>query len=151
MIGHLARPQFESLRIASNPERQLKSKWRLVRCLYEVGYDAKQLRDLIQTIDRMLQLRSDLDGLLDVGPERLDGEKHMAFISSMERTWEARGVARSVLKFLSRGCGLLPMDLQSRIEQLPLEELEELADQAADLKSITAIEEWLSRRNAISQ
>src|SRR5438093_7324387 len=62
----LARAQIAALRTARHPERRLEVKWKLVRSLYELGYDADELRLVFRWINRMMQLRSDLEELFSV-------------------------------------------------------------------------------------
>ena len=125
-----------------------------MRSLYELGYDAEQLRAIFRAIDRMMRLRSDLDELLDLRLTQFEEEKQMPSVSSLERLWEARGEARgipkSAVKVLSRQCGTLPDDLQERIRKLPVAALEELIDRSVEFGSIEAVETWLAQRESAS-
>ena len=57
----LARAQIEALRTTGDPERRYRAKWRLVRKLYELGYNAEELREIFRLIDWSgLLLRSTL-------------------------------------------------------------------------------------------
>ncbi len=144
----MARAQIEALRTARHPERRFEIKWKLVRSLYDLGYDADQLRLVFRWIDRMLQLRSDLDQLFEVRLTALEEERSMPYVTSVERIWEARGAANSVMKVLSRLCGTLPDAMQERISRLPFTTLETLAEEAVDLRSIADVQAWLAEHTS---
>jgi hypothetical protein len=57
----LARAQIAALRTAGDPEGRYRAKWQLVRNLYEIGYNADQVRELFTLIDWMMHLRVDLE------------------------------------------------------------------------------------------
>jgi hypothetical protein len=151
----LARAQIEALRTARNPERRAEVKWNMVRRLYELGYDADELRLVFRWIDRMMQLRSDLDKLLTVKLAEFEEEKTMPYVTSVERFYiaqgEARGLFAGVTRFLSRLCGPLPDEIQARIRELPHASLETLADDAAGMHSIESIETWLQQHSSNAQ
>ncbi len=135
----------------------------MVRRLYELGYDADELRLVFRWIDRMMQLRSDLDALLTVKLTEFEEEKTMPYVTSVERFYMARaeaqgeergktqGLFAGVTKFLSRLCGPLPEEIQTRISELPRANLELLAEDAADMHSIENIEAWLQQHSSNAQ
>jgi hypothetical protein len=57
----LARAQIAALRTAGDPEGRYRAKWQLVRNLYEIGYNAEQVREMFGLIDWMMHLRRDLE------------------------------------------------------------------------------------------
>ena len=56
----LARAQIEALRTAGDPEGRYRAKWSLVRSLYDLGYNAQQVREIFRLIDWMMHLRARL-------------------------------------------------------------------------------------------
>ncbi|NET62816.1 MAG: DUF4351 domain-containing protein [Symploca sp. SIO2E6] len=52
-----------------------------------------------------------------------------------------------VLKLLSRKVGQLPPKLESQIQALPLEELEELAEALLDFSTLDDLSAWLHKNN----
>ena len=155
----LARAQIAALRTARNPERRLEVKWNMVRRLYELGYDADELRLVFRWIDRMMQLRSDLENLLTLKLAEFEEEKTMPYVTSVEKFFiaraeaqgEARGLCAAVIKFLSRLCGSLPDEIQTRIRELSHADLEELSGDAADMHSVENIEAWLQQHSSNAQ
>ncbi|MCX7419243.1 MAG: DUF4351 domain-containing protein [Planctomycetia bacterium] len=80
----------------------------------------------------------------------------MPYVTSVERFYiaraeaqgEARGLCAGVIKFLSRLCGTLPDEIQTRIRELPREALEELSGDAADMHAIESLEAWLQQHSS---
>ena len=152
----LARAQIEALRTAGDPERRLEIKWKLVRSLYDLGYDADELRRIFRWIDRMMQLRSDLEAAFKIRLTDFEKEQTVPYLTSLERSWlaegraegeargEAHGVAKSAILVLSRLCGELPAELQSRIHSLPVEAAEQLVSDAIEMRKLADVEAWLA-------
>ena len=63
----LARAQIEALRTAGDPEGRYRAKWLLVRGLYDLGYNAQQVREIFRLIDWMMHLRVDLEAQFEQG------------------------------------------------------------------------------------
>ncbi|HLQ44369.1 MAG TPA: hypothetical protein VK137_06555, partial [Planctomycetaceae bacterium] len=99
----LARAQIAALRTARHPERRLESKWKLVRSLYEMGYDADGLRRVFRWIDRMLQLRGDLEQLFTIRLTEFEEERSMPYVTSVERVQLARAEAQGEARGEARG------------------------------------------------
>lgn len=57
---------------------------------------------------------------------------------------EAREAAKMTLRLLTRRCGLLTETTASRIQSLPLEQLEALADALLDFQGPSDLAAWLS-------
>ena len=159
----LARAQIAALRTARNPERRLEIKWKLVRSLYELGYDADRLRLVFRWIDRMMQLRSDLDQLFTVRLTEFEEERTMPYVTSVERVQlaraeaqgeargEARGASSLVIKILLRLCGSLSEETQERIRRLPREMVDTLAEEGIGMHSTADVEEWLQQHEPDAQ
>lgn len=72
------------LRTASDPNGRYHAKRRLVRKLYEVGYNAEEVRSIFQVIDRMMHLRQDLMERFNQDLEEVEEELNMLYLSSLE-------------------------------------------------------------------
>ena len=147
----VARAQIEALRTSSDPEGRYRAKWQLVRNLYQLGYNAEELRELFRLIDWMMHLREDLGQKLVIELSALEESLNMPYVTSVERIAEARGEARGeakgrasvVLKLLDKLCGPLPDNVQQQVCQLPVKALEALADALLDFRSLEHLQSWL--------
>jgi hypothetical protein len=139
----LARAQVEALRTAGDAEGRYRAKWRLVRGLYESGYNADQIRTLFRLIDWMMHLRSDLSERFEQELTALEENLQMPYVTSVERIAEARGTANVLLKQLRKLCGPLPEGVEDRVRKLSLERLEALGEAVLDLHSLRDLEAWL--------
>jgi predicted transposase YdaD len=61
-----------------------------------------------------------------------------------EARGEARGEAKVTLRQLSRRCGPLSAEQESRIRSLPLERLEALAEALLDFEGMADLNAWLA-------
>ena len=151
----LARAQIEALRTASDPVGRYRAKWRLVRSLYESGYNADQVRELFRLIDWMMHLRNDLSERFEEELIALEDSLKMPYITSVERIAEARGEALGeargavrggasvLLRQLGKLCGPLPRGVEERIHKLSLERLEALGEAVLGIESLQDLESWL--------
>jgi len=144
----LARAQIEALRTASDPEGRYRAKWRLVRHLYEAGYNAEQVRELFRLIDWMMHLRDDLSERFEQELTALEESLKMPYVTSVERIAEARGKASGgatvLLRLLGKLCGPLPEGVESRVRKLSMERIEALGEAALGLRSLEDLEAWLA-------
>jgi hypothetical protein len=155
----LARAQIAALRTAGDPEGRYVAKWRLVRNLYESGYNADQVRELFRLIDWMMHLRADLSERFEEELIALEDSRKMPYITSVERIAEARGEARGEVRGEARGAtrggasvilrqlgkllGSLPEGVEERIRRLTLERLQALGEAVLGFKSLQDLESWL--------
>jgi hypothetical protein len=151
----VARAQIEALRTAGDPDGRYRAKWRLVRNLYELGYNAQELREVFRLIDWMMHLREDLSQRFDQELKTLEESLNMPYVTSFERNAEARGVAIGeargkveggasvLLKQLVKVCGPLPKDIEQRIRVLPLQQLEALGEALLGFRSLADLQDWL--------
>lgn len=147
----LARAQIAALRTAGDPTGRYEFKWQLVRNLYEAGYDADQLREIFRLIDWMMHLRPDLETEFERELTAFEEERNMPYLTSVERVAEARGAARGVLKVLSALCGTLPVDAENQILALPMESVDELAEEIVRLRTADDVMRWLDARAATNE
>jgi hypothetical protein len=154
----LARAQVEALRTAGDPEGRYRAKWQLVRGLYDLGYNAQEVRQLFALIDWMMHLRPDLEERFRVELSSLEEERRMPYVTSIERLaqaqgearGEARGMASVVLAQLSEVCGRLSEEEQLRVRSLSTDQLDELAKALLQFESLADLKNWLSAHAASS-
>jgi len=143
----IARAQIEALQTASDPEGRYRAKWRLVRNLYDLGYNAEELREIFRLIDWMMTLREDLNQKFEQELTALEESLNMPYVTSVERIAEARGEARGVasllVELLAGRCGPLPDDIEQRIRGLPMRRLRELGKAVFDFRSNGDVQSWL--------
>jgi hypothetical protein len=147
----VARAQIEALRTANDPEGRYQAKWRLVRNLYDLGYNAEEVREIIRLIDGMMQLPEDLSQRFEQELTALEESLNMPYVTSMEQIAEARGEAKGeakgganvLLKQLRRVCGSVSEDLEQRVRRLSVDGVEALGEALLDFRSAQDAEAWL--------
>jgi len=143
----LARAQIAALQTASDPEGRFRAKYQLVRNLYDLGYNAEQVRDLFRLIDWMLHLRIDLEERFKVELNQLEESLQMPYVTSIERIAKtegrAEGGAEVLLKVLTKRWGRLSDETQQQLRRLSLEQLATLGETVLDLASPEELQTWL--------
>jgi len=109
----------------ANPEQRAKSKWLLVRGLYDKGLEREQIIKLFQIIDRMMTLPNPLQQSLDFKIQKFEEERTMPLLSNME----LRGVEIGALR---KAQDDIKTVLQIRLGQVP-SEIEEALNNISDL------------------
>jgi hypothetical protein len=141
----LARAQIEALRTAGDPEERYRSKWLLVRGLYDLGYNPQEVREVIRLVDWMMHLRVDLEQRFRQELNIFEEQQNMPYITSMERLAEARGKADTLVVQLTKLCGSLPEAHEGRIRDLSIEQLQKLGEDLLDFHSLADLERWLEQ------
>jgi hypothetical protein len=151
----IARAQIAALRTASDPEGRYQAKWQLVRNLYEVGYNAEDVRELFRLIDWMMHLREDLTERFKQELDELEESLQMPYVTSVERLAKAEGIAEGkaegiaeggvtvLMKQLTKVCGPLPEDVQQRIQRMSIGQLAALGEALLDFRSLADLQSWL--------
>ena len=88
-------------------------KLRLVRGLYERGFSPKDVRELFRLIDWMMELPQPLDNLFWQDVDKIQEERRMPFITSIERSGHRRGLRMGIesvlrVRFGEEGLKLMP-------------------------------------------
>ncbi len=151
----IARAQIAALRTASDPEGRYQAKWQLVRNLYNLGYNAEDVRELFRIIDWMMHLREDLTERFKQELDQLEESLQMPYVTSVERLAKAEGIAEGkaegiavggamvLLKTLAKLCGPLPKEVQQRVHRLPFEQMSALGESLLDFRSLADLQAWL--------
>jgi transcription termination factor NusB len=145
----LARAQIAALRTAGDPEGRYRAKWQLVRNLYEIGYNADQVRELFTLIDWMMHLRIDLEKRFKQELDEFEESQQMPYVTSVERIAKAEGKAELLLEQLAERFGTVPEELQQRIQDLPMDQLTALGKAILRFQAIEDLEAWLDGQSAL--
>ena len=84
-IAPIVLAHLQSLATHRNPAERLRSKWQLIRALYERGLDAERVRQLYRLIDWLLELPVELERQLNTDLYQYQQERAMPYITSIER------------------------------------------------------------------
>ena len=82
------------LQTRGNPDARQMSKTGLVRALFDKGFTVKDVRELFRLIDWIMLLPPALDEKFRQDVESIQQEKHMPYVTSIERVGERRGMRR---------------------------------------------------------
>lgn len=112
MLGHLA-----SLRTRGNPQARLRSRWSLVRSLYE-RFEREDVLELYRFLGWLLALPAELQQDLNSKVTALEEERSMPYVSDFERRAIQRGRQASVLTALETRFGEVPSPVADRVRAL---------------------------------
>ncbi len=87
---------------ADDPARKT-AKFRLVRLLYDRGYEREDVENLFRFIDWVLWLDPDLEEQFEEELEAFEKERNMEYISTLERKAIERGLEQGLEKGLEQG------------------------------------------------
>jgi methylase of polypeptide subunit release factors len=109
---------------------------RLIRELYERGMSREDVLQLFRIIDWMMDLPQALEQLFKQEAEQIEQEKHMAYVTSVERLAKQEGQAEILIRALER--------------RLKTTVPEELATRIRRTTDLALIEQWLDLAYAAS-
>ncbi|NES01205.1 MAG: DUF4351 domain-containing protein [Symploca sp. SIO1B1] len=140
---------IKSLETRKNQEQRQAWKMSLTRRLYEQGYQRQDVLNLFHFIDWVMKLPKGLEQAFLQEITEYEQEQNMPYITSAERIGMERGLQegrqegrqeeaqRLLLRLLERRFTLsVPTEVQSRLQQLSVEQLEELLDVALTVDSL---------------
>jgi hypothetical protein len=117
VLAHL-----KALETRGDPAGRHAWKVRLVRGLYERGFSAVDVRELFRLIDWMMELPPALNTVFWQELDRIQQERRMPFITSVERVGLARGLRLGIESLLKVRFGDEGLRLMPEIEQIHEEE-----------------------------
>ena len=123
------------------------AKWKLVRLLYERGWERQRVVDLFNVIDWMMRLPADLDRELWQNIEALEERTKMRYVNSVERIHMQKaheqgllqGQARTLLRQLERRFGPVSEAVHARLSAADLDMLDRWADRVLDAPTLDAV------------
>lgn len=147
---------LKTLETRNDPAERGQWKLRLVKGLYQKGYDRQEIIDLLRFIDWLVNLPEALEQAFWQALLTYQEERRMKYVMSIERFAEARGRQRGaeeerrelILRQLSRKLGTLPDEPRSQISNLSSSQLEDLSEALLDFAALSDLNEWLSQLEA---
>ena len=132
----------------ANPEQRAKSKWLLVRGLYDRGLEREQIIKLFQIIDRMMTLPNPLQQNLDFKIQKFEEERTMPLLSNMELRGVEIGALRKaqddIKTVLQIRLGQVPSDIEEALNNISdLSILEEMLKSAVIVNSLDEFKQSL--------
>jgi hypothetical protein len=112
-FAHVVLAHLKARETHGSPADRHDWKLRLVRGLYERGFGPKDVRDLFRLIDWLMELPPALDVLFRQEVDRIQEEKRMPYVTSIERVWHCIGLRKGIeavlrLRFGEEGLKLMP-------------------------------------------
>ena len=156
VLGHL---QTRATRY--DAQGRLQSKLRLVRALYERGYNRDTVLELFRFLDWLLKLPDELEQRFQAELEAYEASMSTPYITTLERRGIEKGIERGIERGISKGIekgkalqaqislltilearfGSLPTQLRERIEAMEdLTDLETLLKAAATAASLAVFQ-----------
>ncbi len=96
----VTRAHLATMQTRQDPATRLRGKVRLVRELYERGLSRDDVLQLFRIIDWMMDLPQGLEQLFKQEAEQIEQEKHMPYVTSIERLAERKGEVEGRAKML---------------------------------------------------
>lgn len=135
ILAHLA-----TMRTTDDPEDRCRWKLRLLRPLYERGLTAEEVRRLFRVLDWMIQLPREIELDFRQQLEQYEKEKHMPYITSIERMAIEKGRVEGRVEGREEGIekGLLAGKIQTiqQVLSLEVERDETLLDQSVEVLTL---------------
>ncbi|MBF2056481.1 MAG: DUF4351 domain-containing protein [Cyanobacterium sp. T60_A2020_053] len=141
--------------IVSNLKEREQWKWYLIRSLYDKGYSKLAIVKLFKFIDAMMTLPPLLQQSLNQKVITYEEEKTMALISPFELMAEERGLEKGlqqrieqekefIIRLIQKKLGKINDDLKMQIKALNVDDLENLAENLFEMKSLDDLQQWLT-------
>ncbi|MBD2770997.1 transposase [Iningainema tapete] len=123
-------------------------KWRLVRGLYERGYNRLEITKLFQLIDQMMTLPKELQTRFEEKLNHYEEERRMPLLSNMELRGMEKIGRESVITVLRVRLGEVPPELMEALNNVSdLSLLKQLLEQAVTVNSLTEFQQLLETEN----
>ncbi len=132
---------------SKKPGERKAWKFSLIRRLYELGLQEKDIRNLYRFIDWVMILPKALEAEFWQEFKQFEQEQTMSYITTGERIGYERGKQEQgqtlVLRLLQKRVGELPQEVRGRIQTLSLKQLEALGEALLDFTVIEDLLTWL--------
>ncbi|WP_299492116.1 transposase [Acaryochloris sp. IP29b_bin.137] len=125
-------------------EDRLKWKLKIVKGLYEQGYDREDILELFRFIDWVMTLPAALENQFDDELSAFEEEREMPYVTSVERRAALRTKQSSIIDALEVRFGAVPDEITDQVAQLhDAEQLQALFKDAILIESIDAFQKLL--------
>ncbi len=141
---------LKAVETAGDNEKRYHWKLYLIKRLYKLGYDKEDVIRLFEFIDWIMALPKELEQGLWQEIHKMEEEKKMEYVSSVERIGMEKGIEKGMqkeaLSFLSRLIGrrfqVSSDSVQPFFTGLTTEQLEELGERFIEAENLDEIREW---------
>ena len=128
------------------------AKLNLAKRLYQRGFSRKDILELFRFLDWIMALPDELAKQFETDMVYFESEMKMPYVTSIERRATQRGleqgIERSVLRVLARRFGEIPADMEARIRDLPLSQLDPALDASLEASTLQDFELQLAALEA---
>lgn len=126
-------------------EDRLKWKLKIVKGLYERGYDREDILELFRFIDWVMTLPAALENQFDDELSAFEEEREMPYVTSVERRAALRTKQSSIIDALEVRFGPVPDEITDQVAQLhDAEQLQALFKDAILVESVDAFQKLLN-------
>ncbi|KYC41763.1 hypothetical protein WA1_17185 [Scytonema hofmannii PCC 7110] len=143
------------------PQERKSWKFSLIRRLYDLGWQEKEIRNLYRFIDWIMILPDGLEAEFWQEFKQFEQERRMSYITTGERIGYERGKSEGkiegelegeqklVLRLLRRRVGELPQALIESIQTLSVTQLESLGEALLDFTAMEDLLDWLDANRTV--
>jgi len=140
---------LQTMQTRHNDEARYQARWHLVQLLYKRNWDEQRVIDLLFVIDWMMKLPKHLEQALWQNVKKMEEEKKMAYVSSLQRYAIEEGMQKGMMLGMEQGLEqgrrteatiMLERLLKRRFGTAPQRVHDRLADATAD-----DLENWFDR------
>ena len=132
------------MNIAPTERRQVK--FECLRLLATLRLDPARMQMISGFIDTYLRLNAEEEGLLQANIANMEAREQevvMQIVTSWMEQGKQQATLSLVMRQLTRRIGTLTPELEARVQQLSLTQLEDLAIALLDFSDVTDLEVWL--------
>jgi Domain of unknown function (DUF4351) len=140
--AHLA---AQATKNKESQQRRRKQKFALTTKLYEKGLSRQEVINLFRFIDWAMTLPPELEEAFRNDLVAYNGGENMTYITSIERMAMAKGKADLVVKLLTFKLGNLSEETLAKVVSLPIDQLEQLAEDLLNFSDSNDLADWLQR------
>lgn len=125
-------------------EDRLRWKLRLVKGLYERGYDREDILELFRFIDWVMALPSELENQFDDELSAFEEDRQMSYVTSVERRAALKTRQASIIDALEVRFGAIPEEITDQVAQMcDPGQLQALFKEAILVESVSAFQQLL--------
>jgi Domain of unknown function (DUF4351) len=153
VLAHIA---AQTTKDSRSQLRRRKRKLTITKMLYERGYSVQEVNDIFRFIDWVLTLPIELEESFKHELIAYEDQKNMPYITSIERSGIAQGLAEGNQNMKDMLFGLLqkklklvelPIDLRNQVQELSVKQIQALGVDLLDFNTIDDLVAWLSVHN----
>ena len=120
-----------------------------MRNLYEIGYNAEQVRETFGLIDWMMHLRVDLEQRFKQELDEFEESQQLPSVTSVERISRGEGAAAVLLEQLAERFGTVPEKPRRCIQRLRMEHLTAFGKAILHFQSVEDLEARLDAQSPL--